>query len=491
MLHKHPKMQCSLARRIFGRNGHGSRLGNFCWALAFVVLSGRIAPQVFAAEMQLQILHEFFPGPTNIAVGVGRPVELQPGEFYGAASTNLGSVDERGAVFKVTSRGVVALLAALDPDQSPSWSRIRGLKQITADSLYGLVRTFSGLQLIRFRPNALPALQILGEDLGSVGPLTWDGVANFYAVTYNGGAHGIGSVLRIATNGTSTVLHSFNGTNGAHSFAALVFGPDGHLYGTTEYGGVGFTGAYSGFGTIFRITTNGLLTTLTSFGGTNGANPTGGVSLGTGGDMFGTTRGGGDFGFGTVFRVTLEGSFVTLASFDGTNGAGPSEITRGIDGNFYGLASYGGIATTNSFSGSFGTAYSVSTNGSVNVIARFDGTNALNPVAHEGLLLAKDGNLYGFAADLNLKLSLNGNAGIFFRIAQAPRVTSLSRSNGNVNLEWTAFTNGVYRVERRASLDMGGWTGLETNIISTGAIARFTDPSPMPAANYYRVVLLP
>ena len=63
-----------------------------------------------------------------------------------------------------------------------------------------------------------------------------------------------------------TPLLLFNGTNGAHPFAGLVSGPDCNLYGTT------YTGGANDSGTVFKMSTNGALTTLVSFNTAN-ANP--------------------------------------------------------------------------------------------------------------------------------------------------------------------------------------------------------------------------
>ena len=62
---------------------------------------------------------------------------------------------------------------------------------------------------------------------------------------------------------TLQTLCSFNSTNGAIPYAALTLGNDGNFYGTTS----------GDYGTVFRMTTNGTLTTLVSFSKTNGANP--------------------------------------------------------------------------------------------------------------------------------------------------------------------------------------------------------------------------
>jgi hypothetical protein len=56
---------------------------------------------------------------------------------------------------------------------------------------------------------------------------------------------------------------------------------------------------------LFKVTTNGLLTTLVSFNGTNGASPETALTLGNDGNFYGTTIYGGSFSEGTVFRLLL------------------------------------------------------------------------------------------------------------------------------------------------------------------------------------------
>ena len=68
---------------------------------------------------------------------------------------------------------------------------------------------------------------------------------------------------------TIQTLCSFNVTNGANPYAALTLGNDGNFYGTTSHGGIAIR--VIGMGTVFQVTTNGTLTTLVSFNGTNGA----------------------------------------------------------------------------------------------------------------------------------------------------------------------------------------------------------------------------
>jgi uncharacterized repeat protein (TIGR03803 family) len=135
---------------------------------------------------------------------------------------------------------------------------------------------------------------------------------------------------------------SFNNTNGANPSAGLTLGNDDNFYGAT------YDGGQNGLGTIFRVTTNGVLTTLVSFNNTNGANPTAGLTLGSDGNFYGTTVYGGSSNLGTAFQMTTNGVLTTLVSFNGTNGANPrAGWTSGSDGNLYGTTSGGGGSGTN------------------------------------------------------------------------------------------------------------------------------------------------
>jgi uncharacterized repeat protein (TIGR03803 family) len=77
---------------------------------------------------------------------------------------------------------------------------------------------------------------------------------------------------------TYTTLASFDGTDGTNPSVALIQATNGDLYGTT-YGGGANPCPSPGCGTIFKITPNGTLTTVYSFcslsGCTDGANPGG------------------------------------------------------------------------------------------------------------------------------------------------------------------------------------------------------------------------
>jgi uncharacterized repeat protein (TIGR03803 family) len=188
-------------------------------------------------------------------------------------------------------------------------------------------------------------------------------------------------------------LASFNGTNGAQPQSPIIQGADGSFYGTTSSGGL------NGLGTVFRITADGTLTTLHSFGGgADGGAPLGGLTQGPDGKFYGTTSGGTN-GFGTVFKITPDGTFANLVAFNGLNGASPSgALAQDQAGNFYGTTQQGGDH-------GYGTVFKVTTAGNLTVLYSF-GTltnsagspeDGAQPVG--GLLLATDGNFYGTTSD--------------------------------------------------------------------------------------------
>ena len=128
---------------------------------------------------------------------------------------------------------------------------------------------------------------------------------DFYGTSLDGGLNSKGTVFKVTTNGSLTTLVSFDGANGAFPQAGLVLGDDGSLYGTTP-------GVSGSFATVFRVTTNGMLTSLVMFGGPEFASSQAGLLLGRDGNFYGTTYGGGNAGLGTVFKVATNGALTTL-----------------------------------------------------------------------------------------------------------------------------------------------------------------------------------
>ena len=195
-----------------------------------------------------------------------------------------------------------------------------------------------------------------------------------------------------------TTLVSFNLTNGVDPSVALVQGRDGNFYGTTALGG---TNSGNGHGTVFKMTASGALTTLYSFTGTNDGDEPNGLALGTDGNLYGTTFSGGKtnynagigaYGYGTVFRISTNGVLTNLYSFaNNSDGRYPEAgLVLAKDGNFYGTTVEGGL----SLGDGSGTVFKVSTNGNLATLYQFP-DDAAFPQAP--LVQGVDGNLYGTA----------------------------------------------------------------------------------------------
>jgi uncharacterized repeat protein (TIGR03803 family) len=159
-----------------------------------------------------------------------------------------------------------------------------------------------------------------------------------YGTTSAGGAEDLGTIFSLSTNGIFNSLVSFDDTEGAYPSNGLIQATDGSFYGTASSGG-----ANGGWGTVFRMTADGTLTTLHSFNYQDGAYPIGGLVQGTDGNLYGTTSQGGIGGQGTVFRITTNGLLTTLIWFNGANGAAPqASLIQSSNGKFYGTAQFGG-----------------------------------------------------------------------------------------------------------------------------------------------------
>jgi uncharacterized repeat protein (TIGR03803 family) len=115
----------------------------------------------------------------------------------------------------------------------------------------------------------------------------------------------LGDIREYTTAGASKALFTFHGKDGDRPDDHLVQGSDGSLYGTTEYGGEGYTSPGTGYGTIFRLTRTGVLTTLYSFGARDVVYRKNRLTFGSDGCLYGTTPSGGANNKGTVFKLTL------------------------------------------------------------------------------------------------------------------------------------------------------------------------------------------
>lgn len=280
-----------------------------------------------------------------------------------------------------------------------------------------------------------------GADSGqtSQGSLVLAGDGNYYGTTSVGGTSNVGTVFRLTPQGVLTTLISFTGTSGAALGASpingLTVGADGHLYGVTQTGGTGNNG------TVFRVTTAGVLTTLISFTGTTGAalgaSPRGNLTLAADGNFYGTTAtGGSGGGSGTVFKMTPAGVLTTLVNFTGATGANPgatptSGLLQHTDGDFYGMTFGGG-------SSSLGTLFKMTSAGVHTVLVNFSGTGgaSLGSSPKGTLTQGADGLLWGTTT------TGGTGPGTVFKCTTAGVFTTLVTFNGSSGASLGNSPNG-------------------------------------------------
>lgn len=287
-------------------------------------------------------------------------IQATNGNFY--STTYGGGANGNGMVFKITTSGTVTLLHSFDyTDGSSPWS---GVIQGVDGNFYGTTldsAANNGAGTI-YEITPLGTLTTLytfcSQTNCSDGEYPLAGLVqatdgNFYGTAEMGGANGYGTVFQITPSGTLTTLYNFcsqpNCNDGQFPSIPLIQATDGNFYGVTAGGG------NNGYGTVFQITPSGTLTTLYNFCSqtncSDGESPSAALIQATDGNFYGTTLRGGTKGFGSIFKITSGGTLTTLYSFcvrtNCADGAYPGGLIQATNGRIYGPTSAGG-ATRNS-----------------------------------------------------------------------------------------------------------------------------------------------
>ena len=146
--------------------------------------------------------------------------------------------------------------------------------------------------------------------------------SNFYGVTTAGGDGGNGTIYQLTQAAGFSVITRFEAAPAPRlPLAGLIDGQDGFFYGTSSAGGA------NDAGTIFKVTTAGTLSVLdeASLAGVQGFDqpllPLAPLSSGA---FLSTAASGGDGGFGALYEVARTGEFSVLHPFDDTFAATPS-----------------------------------------------------------------------------------------------------------------------------------------------------------------------
>ena len=224
------------------------------------------------------------------------------------------------------------------------------------------------------------------------------------------------------------VLYSFQGgADGAGPAGGVVFGPDGSLYGATQFGGADDCSPMADCGTVFQVTpqkdgswTETVLYVFKGKASNDGEYPEGGLIADSAGNLYGTTAYGGTGncvllgitgGCGTVYELsppqqkggawteTILYSFPTAKQGYVPDG----NLVFDSAGNLYGATTYGGGKGTTCdefYGGQCGMAFELSPpktkggNWTEKVLHNFaGGTDGANP--YGGLALDSEGAVYG------------------------------------------------------------------------------------------------
>ena len=346
--------------------------------------AGDVTGVSIACVSNFTLLHSFAGGSGDAADPYHTLIQGSDGDFYG--TTLSGGASNVGAIFKITPSGTETVFY--------SFASIpyAGLVQSSDGNIYGTTAsggTNSRGTVFKIAPSGSESV-LYSFPAGSSDPysgLIQGSDGNFYGTTGAGGSSDDGTVFQITPSGAATVLHAFakSGTDGEIPYAGVIQGSDGNLYGTTYFGGA------NNLGTVFKVTTGGTETVLYSFnGGSDGEHPYAGVIQGNDGNFYGTTYQGGSAGNGAIFKLTPGGTEAILHTFAGgsSDGATPEAgLIQGTDGNLYGTTLQGG---TNGL----GTVFMITPSGTETVLHSFAGaSDGANPGAN--LVEGSDGNLYG------------------------------------------------------------------------------------------------
>jgi uncharacterized repeat protein (TIGR03803 family) len=459
------------------------------------------------------------------------------GSFYG--TTMLGGSNSAGTIFSLTAGGTLSSIYSFG-------SNIDGIHPSNALALgldgnfYGSAQNSSGSGdgiIFKMTPGGLLTnlYSFIGSSNGTTpaGALTLGTDGNFYGMTGTGGAYTNGNVFRMTPEGLLTNLYSFTGgTDGYSPVGQLVQGTDGNFYGATESNHIA---GYPFYGTIFKITPGGALTTLYALNPwevlTDGTYPFAGLIQGSDGNFYGTTSNGfsgNDNGIlfnntnGTVFQITPAGTLTTLTALNGSDdGAYPeAALVEGADGSLYGTTTSGGPYGQGAiFRITFTSAPQITTQ-PASQTSVVGGTASFNvtvfgapPLFYQwrenGTNLADGGNVSGSAARV---LTLNNitpanaatysvivsnalgsetSSGAPLTVEVRPVFQTAAQIGATIVFTWSATPGQAYQLQCTTNLGSAAWTNLGSAVTATNSIMGASNGIGSSGQKFYRVVMSP
>jgi len=335
-----------------------------------------------------------------------------------------------------------------------------------------------------------------------------------------GGEFRDGNIFKITASGNLTTLYSFtDGTDGSAPVGALVLGSDGNFYGAAKHNTIH---GYDFYGTLFKFSPEGTLTTLYALNNTDGFYPNAGLIEGSDGNFYGTTDTDAKAGYGTLFRITPQGTLTTLVWFDGfdTGGHPASALVQGQDGHLYGTTTTGGPE-------GHGTIFRLAMTGAPQFTSQpmsqavVEGANVLFNIAvsgapslhyqwqRNGTNLIDGNHVFGstnrvltlanvspsdqgtYSVIVSNALGSVASSGALLKTFTQPVFQTARHANGALQLSWKATSGQKYRLQYKPALTATNWINLGALVTATNETLTASDPISTNSQRFYRVVLFP
>lgn len=333
-----------------------------------------------------------FTGGSDGAFPYAGAIQDPTGNLYGTASEGGGCGYYCGVVYELDPAGTETVLHSFIGEPSDGEGPVTPVTRDKPGNTYGTASIGGpSNQGIVFKIDTAGSKTVLHSFTGGsdgcypTQGLIMDKAGNLYGTTNGCGSSANGTVYKVNSAGNFTLLHTFNGSDGANPYLGdLTMDKSGNLYGVTDYGDT------SNYGELYRLSESGTLTLLHSFkGGTSdGCGPLGSVVQDDAGNLFGTTYGCGSRGKGTIWKVSKKGKDHLAQLYRGTQDGcyAKARVARDLKGNLYGVTDSCGASNS-------GTLYELSARGRLTLLHSFDSLDGAIPVGE--VLRTPRGKLFG------------------------------------------------------------------------------------------------
>jgi uncharacterized repeat protein (TIGR03803 family) len=378
--------------------------------VAGLVLAAGLTAASAAPSFHYQVIHRFAGGEADGVDPIGGLTLASDGNLYGTTSRG-GTPDVRcthgcGTLFRLAPDGTVTVVYAFLAAQGSFPDNT--LVQASDGNLYGILvfgpsSGVSGGVAFRFDPRAgvYTTIHDFSQDgvEGHLSGLILASDGNLYGV-----AEGLGGfIYRMTLDGAVTTIYTFSTASQLEPVGPLLQARNGDLFGATITGGDGRCYAGTGCGTIYEMTTEGVLVDDIPVSARAGELPNGGLMQASDGTIWGTSGQGGRnmpecgaFGCGTVFKfdASLAGR-QAVHYFDYLHGAQPQfGMMQAPDGSIIGTTPFGGRSRAES--NASGVLFRITMDGTYQMLHDFvDSPDGWAPSQNGAPVVGPDGAIYG------------------------------------------------------------------------------------------------